>query len=368
MPHDTLPALQSLLVAQGAAASHLPRLARLRELCERSPHCLGLALVGSFAQGRGDRISDLDLAAFVADDRETEFLAQADAVLGGPEVLNVYGQVRPGQVAFRKYVYLDFSSCEFHAFHHRTSFRLRRPFVPVWDPNDSLARLVVDEAPPGHETFEPYPHGDEGLVWELVDCIKWLQRGRTPLAKSYLARLGQALDTVGGASVDAATIPECRPARPEDFPALQRMLELYQHDISDMYDQDLDERGEYGYDLHRHLEGQTSFAHVAMVGGHYAGFALVGPAFVTQTEGCWMEQFFVLRKYRRGHVGAALARHVFESHPGAWEVGQMPANLPAQAFWRKVIGRVSEGRYTESRLTEGRWKGVVQRFRLDPAK
>lgn len=160
--------------------------------------------------------------------------------------------------------------------------------------------------------------------------------------------------------------PECRGARASDFPALQRMLELYQHDISDLYDQDLDERGEYGYDLTRHVDAVDSFAHVALVDGHYAGFALVGPAFVTQTDGWWMEQFFVLRKYRRGQVGAALARHVFQSHPGAWEVGQMPGNLPAQAFWRKVIGRISEGRYTESRLTEGRWKGVVQRFRFDP--
>jgi predicted acetyltransferase len=162
--------------------------------------------------------------------------------------------------------------------------------------------------------------------------------------------------------------PECRRAQASDFPALQRMLELYQHDISDLYDQDLDELGEYGYDLSRHLEARQFFAYVARVGGRYAGFALVGPAFVTQNEGCWMEQFFVLRKYRRGHVGAALARHVFHDHPGAWEVGQMPGNLPAQAFWRKVIGSISEGRYSESQITEGGWKGVLQRFSLEPSK
>jgi hypothetical protein len=140
---------------------------------------MAVALVGSFAGNKGDRISDLDLAAFVADDREAEFMAQAHEFLGAPEVLNVYGQDRVGQVCFRKYVYLDFSSCEFHAFNQRWPFKLRRPFISVWDPHDHLETLVVEEEPPRHET--------------LVDCIKWLSRGRRPLAKDYLVKLAESI-------------------------------------------------------------------------------------------------------------------------------------------------------------------------------
>lgn len=193
MPSEPLSSIQARLLSQGAAASHLPRIAAIHGLCERSPHCLGLALVGSFAQGCADRLSDLDLAAFVADNREAEFMEQAHELLSRDHVLNEYGQHRPAVVAFRKYVYLDFASCEFHAFNSRAPFRLRRPFVAVWDPTGFLQTLVVDEPPPPHESFEPYPHGDEGLVWELVDCIKWLSRGRGGLAKDYLSRLGRAI-------------------------------------------------------------------------------------------------------------------------------------------------------------------------------
>lgn len=195
MATDPLAALLGRLTALGAAESHLPRLAALRALCERSPHCLGLALVGSFAQGGADRLSDLDLAAFVADDREAEFMAQADELLGASNVMNAYGLHRPGKVAFKKYLYLDFSSCEFHAFNQHSPFRLRPPYIAVWDPSGYLETLVVDEPPPRHETFEPYPHGDDGLIWELVECIKWLSRGRTQLAKSYLTKLGHAIDS-----------------------------------------------------------------------------------------------------------------------------------------------------------------------------
>lgn len=194
MATESLAALQARLTAQGAAASHWPRLSALRALCERAPECKALALVGSFAQGTGDRISDLDLAAFVAEGGEGAFLQRAHVLLAQDDVLNDYGQVRAGQVAFRKYVYLDFSSCEFHAFSEAASFRLRRPFVPVWDPAGFLDTRVVDEPPPAHETFDAYPHGDDGLIWELVDCIKWLHRGRTTLAKDYLRKLARALD------------------------------------------------------------------------------------------------------------------------------------------------------------------------------
>jgi hypothetical protein len=187
--------LHATLVTQGAAPSHLPRLAKLRALCEQSSECLALALVGSFAQGKGDRLSDLDLAAFVIDGHESEFLKKAQAILDEEPVLHHYGMVYTGEVAFQKYVYLDASSCEFHAFNEHADFKLRQPFLAVWNPVGHLETIVVQEPPPRHEDFTPYPHGDDGLIWELYDCIKWLRRGRTGLAKDYLRKLVAALDS-----------------------------------------------------------------------------------------------------------------------------------------------------------------------------
>jgi predicted acetyltransferase len=155
---------------------------------------------------------------------------------------------------------------------------------------------------------------------------------------------------------------EFRRATDQDFPAVQQMLELYQYELSDIWPQELDGEGRYGYDLSRHIEGLRSFAYVALESGHFAGVALVAPACVTRTEGLWMEQFFILKKYRRSGIGNALARHVLASHGGPWEIGEMPANLAAQAFWRKAIAEVTDGRFAEVRVTEGWWHGVVQCF------
>ena len=155
---------------------------------------------------------------------------------------------------------------------------------------------------------------------------------------------------------------ELRKANPVDFPALQQMLELYQYDISDIYLQNTDAEAKYGYNLDRHRQDQRFHAHVALEGSQYIGFALVAPAIVTRKEGSWLEQFFILKRYRRSGAGRALALHVFQSYPGLWEVGQMPANHAAQAFWRQVIGTATAGAFVELQVTEGWWQGVVQQF------
>lgn len=156
--------------------------------------------------------------------------------------------------------------------------------------------------------------------------------------------------------------PVCRLATAADFDAVQQMLELYQYELSDIWPQDLDAQARYGYDLSRHRLAQRFCAHVVLQGGQFAGCALVAPAIVTRTQGCWMEQFFILKRHRRSGVGRALARHVFAAHPGPWEVGQMHANRAAQAFWRRVIGEASAGRHTEQVVSQGWWQGVVQQF------
>jgi len=80
------------------------------------------------------------------------------------------------------------------------------------------------------------------------------------------------------------------------------------------------------------------------------------------TEGYWMDQFFILKKYRRGGLGQMLADSAFIALPGQWEVGQMPTDIAAQAFWRKVISDYTGDRFNEQKLRTGAWQGVIQVF------
>jgi predicted acetyltransferase len=166
------------------------------------------------------------------------------------------------------------------------------------------------------------------------------------------------METTADLKVRLATADERLP--------IARMLELYQHDLSDIWDQDLDSHGEYGYALDRYWRQPSCKPFVFTVAGRYAGFALVDDSIVLPESALWMAQFFVVRKYRRRGVGSAAATQVFDQVRGRWEVGQMPLNLPAQAFWRRVIGDYTGGHFVEHSLDDERWQGLLQCFDNTP--
>ena len=148
----------------------------------------------------------------------------------------------------------------------------------------------------------------------------------------------------------------------QDKPVLSRLLELYQYELSDVWPQTLNIHGEYGFAVDRYLRNPGLKAFLFLVDGSYAGFGLVDPDVSLPENQFWMGQFFVMKRYRRTRIGTKGARFIFNSLPGKWEVGQMPLNLPAQAFWRRTIAEYTNGRFVEHELHDERWDGFLQCF------
>ena len=153
-----------------------------------------------------------------------------------------------------------------------------------------------------------------------------------------------------------------RVAQWQDKPVLSRRLELYQYDLSEVWPQTLNEHGEYGFAVDRYLRNPRLRAYFFLVDGAYAGFGLVDPDVSLPQNEFWMGQFFVMKRYRRMGVGTQGARFIFDQFRGKWEVGQMPLNLPAQAFWRRTIAEYTGGQYVEHELHDERWDGFLQCF------
>ena len=102
--------------------------------------------------------------------------------------------------------------------------------------------------------------------------------------------------------------------------------------------------------------------------GTLAGFAIIdGRSHLTGEWGIWdVADFFVLRRYRRCGVGGHVARLLFDRFRGRWEVRQMAANRGAQAFWREVITRYTDGQFEDVHWNDARWRGAVQVFDNGP--
>ncbi|MCS7055622.1 MAG: GNAT family N-acetyltransferase [Thermoflexales bacterium] len=150
---------------------------------------------------------------------------------------------------------------------------------------------------------------------------------------------------------------------------LRALFELYAHDLSPMTGADVDEHGAFTDEdfpaTWRRSRGDAFHPFLLRVQGAWAGFAFVGEgSYIRPSEDRhWlMEEFFILRKYRGQGLGRWFAVQLFDRFPGVWEVGEIYENTDAQAFWRRVIGCYTGGRFEEVLVDNAQWSGPVQRF------
>lgn len=169
-----------------------------------------------------------------------------------------------------------------------------------------------------------------------------------------------------------------------DTPVLRHLYEFYAYDFSEFTRDDVGASGQYTDD--RFLTGYwlepNWTALLVRADDKLAGFVWVLQTTLFRPEDIkrlretrgieetWslksphhlIEEFFIMRKYRLKGVGEYVAQHVFDLFPGVWEVSEIEENTPAQAFWRKVIGRYTGNQYAEVTLDTDQWRGPVQVF------
>ena len=97
------------------------------------------------------------------------------------------------------------------------------------------------------------------------------------------------------------------------------------------------------------------------LGGAVVGFGMIGlrPAvwMSAGTDAC-LAEFYVVPASRRRGVGEAAARRILRRWRGRWEISEVAGNAPAIAFWRRMIGRFTHGRFEEVEVRGG----IIQRF------
>ena len=140
-------------------------------------------------------------------------------------------------------------------------------------------------------------------------------------------------------------------------------MQLYLYDFAAIDDWAIGEDGFYGSAAT--IEGfwtdprMTSY--LVRADGVLAGFVLSRDGAYFAGDGTRdISEFFILRRHRRRGIGGEVARRMFDTFPGKWEVTQLTSNVEAQKFWRRVIGEYTGGRYAETPRPDGR--GVMQRF------
>jgi aminoglycoside 6'-N-acetyltransferase I len=151
-------------------------------------------------------------------------------------------------------------------------------------------------------------------------------------------------------------------AGPADRATVENLYPLYLHDLSEFSDAlEVDGCGRFSApgDLDAWWEREALFPHLIRAGGKVAGFGLVCTRpHVSPGRDYRMNDFFVLRQWRRAGIGRRAAVALFNAFPGKWEVGWIPANRPAGAFWRSLVAEHTGGCFEQALVMESREHGL----------
>jgi len=162
---------------------------------------------------------------------------------------------------------------------------------------------------------------------------------------------------------------ELTPASVKQRDVIENLWQLYTHDFTEYIDEQVNEHGlfPFDFDFRRYWEQAGFFPYLARVHGRIAGFSLVSSRIhYASGPGRHVDEFFVLRRYRGRGIGRSLAFQTFDTYQGYWEVSEIGPNLPAQAFWRKVIGDYTDHQFKELTDKSGSMDIVCQTFTTNP--
>jgi predicted acetyltransferase/ADP-ribose pyrophosphatase YjhB (NUDIX family) len=195
------------------------------------------------------------------------------------------------------------------------------------DDGGRSASYVLVDAPEG----EPVLGGDEARAHSPEDSYLplWATEGEL----SLLGLLPEGIGERVAAEVWPLHVDEVRGS---DWTVLERLWQLYGHDLSEFRHSAPDVDGLFqSRRLPGYREDTGSTAYLARLGTVPCGFALVHG--LTDARRV-MGEFFVTRSSRGRGVAQSLATHVVRAHPGEWAIPFQEENPRAATFWRHLAG------------------------------
>ena len=125
-----------------------------------------------------------------------------------------------------------------------------------------------------------------------------------------------------------------RPVSGAQRPVVERLWQLYTHDLSEFRGSMPDAEGLYPPGrLPAYFDDPGRAGYLIFSDDVLAGFALIRGL---DREPTVVGDFFVVRAARRKRVGYAAALQLLGLHPGRWEIAFQEENAGAARFWRWV--------------------------------
>ncbi len=131
---------------------------------------------------------------------------------------------------------------------------------------------------------------------------------------------------------------------------LWNMLQKFLYEMTNYYDDKMDEMGNYQYryfeDYFTEPERTAFFLYHDKV---LVGFAMVNPySYIDEHPDHVLAEFTIFPMYRKQHLGQYAAELILKTYGGTWEIKYNEKNIGAKALWNKVTAPYHPARHPYS--------------------
>lgn len=128
--------------------------------------------------------------------------------------------------------------------------------------------------------------------------------------------------------------------REDEKNVLKNLWNLYAHDMSDYRETiEINEDGSFPFpDIDLYFSKSYLHPLLIRVNGKIAGFILISePPYFKYKVDYGIEEFFILRKYRRNGVGSAVINRIFDMYKGKYWYIILEKNQASRNLFKKIL-------------------------------
>ncbi len=126
--------------------------------------------------------------------------------------------------------------------------------------------------------------------------------------------------------------------RKKDRELLWNINQKYLYEMTNYYDDPMDEKGNYHYGhFDEYFTDPKRAAYLLYEENALIGFAMLNPdSCIGRNPNYTMAEFTIFPAYRGKHLALEAANALLEKHPGQWEIKYNEKNLAAKRLWNRV--------------------------------
>ena len=131
---------------------------------------------------------------------------------------------------------------------------------------------------------------------------------------------------------------ELKKVQPEAKELLWNVHQKYLYEMTNYYDDEMDEKGNYHYGyFDAYFSESERIALFIYNDETFVGFAMLNPySYIGKQPDHVLAEFTIFPMYRKKHIGKEAAKHILETFGGNWEIKYNENNEGAAALWTKI--------------------------------